>query len=50
MRRLLAGAIDLQIGHNHMAFAIQREVNERVWHEHPHRIEHIRIMLTVGDH
>jgi kumamolisin len=50
MRGLLANAIDLEVAHHHVAFAIEAEINERIGQEHFDSIEHVCVMLAVGHH
>ncbi len=50
MTRLFAGAVNLQIVHHDMAFAVDPKINERVGDEHPHGVEHVGVVLAVGHH
>ena len=50
MRRRLAGAVDFQIAQHDGRAAIGAQVDERVGHEHAHGVEHVGVVLRVGDH
>src|SRR3954469_17876831 len=50
MRCVLAHTVDLEITDHHMAFSIESEINEWIRHEHSYGIEHVCVMLSVGDH
>src|SRR5258705_1400535 len=50
MRRLFASSVDLQIGHYDVAFAAQAQVDKWVRHEHPNRVQHVRVVFAVCHH
>ena len=50
MTCLSAGAVDLQVIHHHMRFAVEAKIDEGVGDEHPHGVEHVGIVLAVGHH
>jgi hypothetical protein len=47
--RLFSRAINLQIVHDDVAFALNSEKNERVRHEHPDRVKHVGVVVAVGN-
>ena len=46
---LFTRAIDLEIAHDDVVAAAQAQVYEGVGHEHAGDVEHVRVMITIGD-
>ena len=43
-------AVDFQVAHHHATAAPHPQIDERVGHEHPGRVEHVGVMLAIRHH
>ena len=49
MGRLMAGAVNFQIAHHDNILIAQAQENEGVRDKHAGRVQHVRVVIAVGD-